>query len=113
MTYFKNCLLCNNNELKGIPRYHKVFLVKCKKCGFVFCSKIPTHEELEKCYNTNYTRDDSISSITLKRYETIFKHFDKFRVNNTILDVGAGNGHFIQKAKEYGWNAYGTEFDER
>ncbi len=113
MQEFTHCLICNNFDLSPLNNYQKCYLVKCNSCKFVFAKRIPTYEELVAEYSSAYTRNDHISPITLKRYEEIFKHLNKFKVNNNILDVGAGNGHFLQAAKRNGWNAYGTEFEQR
>jgi 2-polyprenyl-3-methyl-5-hydroxy-6-metoxy-1,4-benzoquinol methylase len=32
--------------------------------------------------------------------------------NNRLLDVGCGDGHFLEVAQARGWEVYGTEYDE-
>lgn len=113
MNEFNKCLICSHSAFRRLPRYSKDFLVKCRNCGFVFSQRIPTQAELVEEYSSTYSRNDAISPITLKRYDEIFLFLEQFRRNNNIIDVGAGNGHFIQAAKLRGWNAFGTEFDER
>ena len=49
-----SCLICNSSKLKVLPNYFKDYLVKCQKCGFVFCKKAPSSEELEKFYSIHY-----------------------------------------------------------
>lgn len=113
MQEFARCLICNNADLTPLKNYQKYYLVKCSSCNFVFTKRIPTNEELVEEYSRAYTRNDYISPITIKRYDEIFNYLNKFRVNNNILDVGAGNGHFLQAAKRHGWKTYGTEFEKR
>jgi 2-polyprenyl-3-methyl-5-hydroxy-6-metoxy-1,4-benzoquinol methylase len=110
MYQFKNCLICDANDLIPIKGYEKDHLCKCKKCSFVFASKIPTHEELLEEY-AKYGRSNIISPITMKRFSDLLKSFEKYKVSNNIIDVGAGDGHFIGLAKQTGWNAFATEFD--
>ena len=43
----------------------------------------------------------------------LLKKFEKYRVNNNIIDIGAGDGHFIARAKNNNWNAFATEFDDK
>ncbi len=81
-------------------------------CSFVFCNCKPSPGELISYYNT-YPRDTTLSSITMKRYEALCTSFQKFRKTNNILDIGCGDGHFLEIAKKNGWNVYGTEFTER
>ena len=106
------CLLCNNATPGILTRYMHAHLVQCKNCGFVFCNKLPSMEELIAHYNT-YPRNDSISSITLKRYNELLDTFERFKKSGNILDVGCGNGHFLAEAKKRGWEVYGTEYTDR
>jgi len=106
-----SCLQCNSKSLKPLTRYSKAYLVQCNQCSFIFSEKIPTTSELIAHYNT-YHRDDSISSITLKRYEELTSNMNYFKKNNTWLDVGCGNGHLLSVSKKNGWDAYGVEFTE-
>jgi 2-polyprenyl-3-methyl-5-hydroxy-6-metoxy-1,4-benzoquinol methylase len=109
---FKNCLLCNSSLLKPLTVYSKDHLVQCGNCSFVFSSRIPTEKELLDFYG-QYPIAESLSPITAKRYDEWLTAFEPFRKNNNILDVGCGDGYFLQSAKAKGWNVYGTEFTTR
>jgi len=106
-----NCIICNNAELREINKYKNNYLVKCSKCGFVFCSSVPTMDELVTHYE-NYKRDNVLSPITVKRYNKLLDIFEKYRSNNNLLDIGCGDGHFLSIAQKRGWNVYGTEFTD-
>ncbi len=103
------CLICDSSNLKELPDYSDAFLTKCQDCSFVFIKKIPSEDELFNFYDNNYDRTDYFSSITIKRYNELLDGFEKFRKTNNLLDVGAGNGFFLEIAKARGWNVYGTE----
>ena len=105
------CLLCNSTAIFELKNYEKDFLVKCKECDFVFCKRIPTADELINHYK-KYTRNGSISPITIKRYHELINQFEKYRKTNNILDIGCGDGFFLEVAKERGWNVFGTEFTD-
>ncbi len=107
-----SCFICNSSKLKELSGYHKAGLMHCIECGFVFCKKIPSDKELETHYNS-YPRTNNISSITVKRYHQLLDSFEKYRQTNNILDVGCGDGHFLEIAKQRGWNVYGTEFTDK
>jgi 2-polyprenyl-3-methyl-5-hydroxy-6-metoxy-1,4-benzoquinol methylase len=59
-------------------------------------------------------------NIIIKLLETILHFlFNKFisviipyKNNGNILDVGCGNGTFLNFIKKYGWNTYGTEISD-
>lgn len=109
---FSRCLICNGQNLVPMKGYEKDHLVKCRACGLVFSKTIPTLQELIEEY-AKYSRADTISDITVKRYEDLLKYFEKFRSSSNIIDVGAGDGQFAKVAKEKGWVSYATEFEER
>lgn len=107
----KSCLVCLSNNLLALKGYEKHNLVKCAKCGLVFMKQIPTNEELNKYYSVySYSTEQPISLITIKRYNTLLDEFEKFRETNNLLDVGCGQGFFLDEAKKRGWNVFGTEF---
>ena len=112
MKYFKDCLICKSSKLTALEKYSKDHLYKCSECGFIFSIKKPTHEELLEEY-AKYARSNKISTITLKRYDDLLEQFEPYRINNNIIDIGAGDGHFIGKAKEKNWNTFATEFDDK
>lgn len=105
------CPLCQSTNKKQLIGYEKDYLVKCAKCSFVYCENIPSPDELNKYY-LNYGSVHYLSPITVSRYEELLDGFEKFRKNNTILDVGCGSGYFLDVAKKKGWKVYGTEFSD-
>jgi 2-polyprenyl-3-methyl-5-hydroxy-6-metoxy-1,4-benzoquinol methylase len=107
-----SCLLCQSKALDPLPEeYAHAYLVQCKSCGLVFGSRIPTQEELQAHY-AQYPRNTSISPVTVKRYEELLEKMEPWRKTNKILDVGCGDGHFLEAAKRKGWDVYGTEFTD-
>ena len=111
MNFHKECLLCGGKQLIALPEFSEAQLVQCKVCDFVFCSPIPSLEELSVHY-AGYPRNDDISPVTIKRYNELLDGFEKYRKTNKIVDVGCGNGHFLAVAKQRGWEVYGTEFSD-
>src|SRR4051812_49141965 len=107
-----HCLICSGLNLKHFKYFKHAFLVKCKDCGFVFCEKIPDSDELRDYYN-NYPEIQSISPVTIKRFEELLDGFEPFRKTNNILDIGFGDGYLLEVAKRKGWNVYGTEYSEK
>lgn len=111
MTDFHNkCLLCDSKDFYSLKEYSSAYLVKCKQCNFVFSHRIPSGEELSIHYE-KYPRYN-ISPITIKRYNELLDIFEKFRETNHLLDVGCGEGFFLETAQKRGWKVYGTEYRE-
>jgi SAM-dependent methyltransferase len=103
-----SCCLCGNSSLIAMPTFQHVHLVCCSNCNFHFSARPPTTEELTALYAL-YQRHDGISPITIKRYNEILDALEPFRKTNNIIDVGCGNGHFLQTAAKRGWIPYGIE----
>jgi 2-polyprenyl-3-methyl-5-hydroxy-6-metoxy-1,4-benzoquinol methylase len=110
ITAHSHCTLCNSAELGVLGReYQHAYLMRCQQCGLVFGARIPAGDELSDPYS-KYPRNTSISPLTIKRYEELLAQFEPYRRTNKILDVGCGDGHFLEAAKKKGWNVYGTEY---
>lgn len=110
--FHTHCLLCNSAALSSKGKeYEHAYLVQCADCGLVFGKRIPTTDELQAHY-AQYTRDNSISPITVSRYEELLEKIEPYRKLNRILDVGCGDGHFLAVAKRKGWEVFGTEYTD-
>jgi len=108
-----SCLICDSKNLINLKPYSNNYLVKCNSCGFVFCELIPSTKELNEYYKIYAYENNFYSPITKQRYIKLLSIFEPYRKNNKILDVGCGNGFFLETAKEKGWDVYGTEFSEK
>lgn len=106
------CLITQAEDLYPLKGYEKNYLVKSKSSGFVFCSKIPTEEEILNHYNNYPIGYGADSAITTIRINEVLDEFEKFRKTNKMLDVGCGPGLFLIEAKKRGWEVYGTEFTD-
>lgn len=106
---FEKCLLCGSGQILTLSGYEKHYLVECRNCHFVFCKRIPSSEELLEHYS-RYPRATALSPITRIRYQELLDTFEPFRKNGRILDIGCGDGHFLEEAKKRDWKVYGTEF---
>ena len=112
-SFHTKCLITNAQDLYPLKGYEKNYLVKSKSSGFVFCSKIPTEEEILNHYNNYPIGYGADSTITTIRINEVLDGFEKFRKNNKMLDVGCGPGLFLIEAKKRGWEVYGTEFTDK
>ncbi|HLG04022.1 MAG TPA: class I SAM-dependent methyltransferase [Bacteroidia bacterium] len=112
LEFHRNCLLCNSEKLHPLGGdYNRAWLVKCATCGLVFSGRIPVEEELQQHYR-QYPRENYISPITILRYEELLRQQEPYRKLNRILDIGCGDGYFLETAKKNGWEVYGIEFTD-
>jgi SAM-dependent methyltransferase len=106
----KVCPICSSSHLSELGgSYAHASLKKCFDCNFVFAGNIPSPELLEQHYS-GYPRNNQFSEITRKRYLELLNQLEPYRKTNRIIDIGCGDGYFLQTAKEKGWDVYGTEF---
>lgn len=112
MQKISQCPNCKSSQITTLRGYKAHYLSKCKKCGLVFSHTLPNYEEIVNVYD-NYSRDDYLSDVTIKRYNELLDSFEKYRKTNKLLDIGCGIGYFLEVAKQRGWEVYGTEFSDK
>lgn len=82
----------------------------CRACGFGYSGQEPNTDELRDYYG-HYTMIRDLSPITAKRYDELLASFAPYRRSGRLLEVGAGGGLFLDRARSAGWQCHGTEYD--
>ena len=109
IAYHERCLICQSPDIRVLKGYERFPLVRCASCKFVFMHRIPTKKELDDYY-AHYGAVRYLSPLTVEAYERLLDEFEPYRKLNRILDVGCGNGWFLEQALKRGWEAHGTEY---
>lgn len=97
---------------RRIPDRLHYRLLKCKKCGLIFSNPIFNQKKINLLYFKSDFNYDLESKYLKKTY---FKYFKKYLLNKDIkdkkiLEIGCGNGFFLEELKERGIdNVYGIE----
>lgn len=105
------CTFCGSSSLSPLgASYTHASLVACKGCDLVFAAQHPSTEELIAHYK-QYKRGFTMSPLTISRYNELLDSMEAFRRTGKMMDVGCGDGHFLEVAKNRGWQVTGTEFD--
>lgn len=90
-------------------------IVKCNKCGFVFCN--PTIKGIERLEHDHYNNPDVYSAYLQGDISTVYKTGKKivsyFKPSGRLLDIGAGKGDFVFMAINNGYDAKGIEPSHR
>lgn len=93
-----------------------IFLRKCLECEVVFLKSWSEGFEprLYDYYMGRASADktDIYSSITEARYEELLASFDRLAPGKKALDVGCGQGQFVDVALRRGWDVLGIELSE-
>lgn len=128
MKEVKNCPICDSTE-KTMFITSKDFsvsgeefsIMECTSCGFHFTSPIPDEEEIGNYYKSEaYVSHSSSKKGLINRVYHVVRWYSlkrkraligKLVKGRSLLDIGAGTGHFLRAAKEGGWNVTGLEPD--
>ncbi|SEA83374.1 Methyltransferase domain-containing protein [Oribacterium sp. KHPX15] len=92
-------------------------VLKCKKCGLVWSDTVLSEHGLKE-YWTNYESEvHSADAVLTEQRKIMYRNdFDFVKPfidsNSKVLDVGCGDGGFLDLFKEYGCSCEGTEFGE-
>ena len=102
------CLVCNSNK---IIFYTSINLYKYYLC--VDCNTLQTHVIKDfQSYNKKfkYTVNERTESRLNSGAENILKFLKKkFKIYNSLLDIGSGYGYFLNKAQKYFKSTIGIE----
>lgn len=105
------CDLCASRERKIIDRQGNI--LQCTSCGLRFLSPRPRQEDISKIYDWSYENCPGWAEVNPEgqlMHQRRFNFLTRFIQKGNILDVGAGRGEFLSKAKATAkWQCYGTE----
>jgi len=117
------CPICNSKYISHQITIYSARYYRCHDCSHVFVIEIPTKEAIEKFYRdenkdrtiyldkeTNRFRLNQVAMPRLmwliEKYKSIYGREPK-----SILDVGAGAGHFVKACRDHGLRAKGIELN--
>jgi len=105
-----------------LDKVDKYNVIECSHCGFKHLDPIPSEDELQEFYNKQYFQTAKPEYLEEDRREIIHRNiffdqridfFSKFAPGTTLLDVGCGDGLFLERAREKGFNVFGIEPSEQ
>ena len=118
----KGCIICQNRNFEIVSEIvrdssdYKV--IKCKKCGLLQLSPIPSIEDDKKFYGQNLQAKNikaptnlkiiwNNSAVDTKRRARMVSGL--LRKNQTILDFASGYGFFLREMRNLGYKVTGIE----
>jgi len=120
MSHFEasRCIFCGS--IKGRILYdaekyadgRKGKVIKCRNCGFIYRIPRQQYQYQRDLTPSNTYRLDSPDVLTPGRimmFEEYITKINNFRKYNRILDVGTGNGYFLDCCKRDNWQVWGVE----
>lgn len=84
---------------------------QCQACGLFFRNPRPTQGEIARSYDTGGTysawQEEEVARATMwERRAALVARFAK---SGRLLDIGTGDGRFLQTSRSLGYNVSGTE----
>lgn len=91
--------------------------VRCSACDLVFLHPRPTRELMENYFRETYDGDYGAVEACDDRqpvYQSVLNHLSLYRSSpGVLLDVGCGDGEFLQLCRRAGWDCLGIELSEQ
>ena len=85
-------------------------IVQCKKCGLVFANPIFDDDYILDLYrNFAFINELQVDLMGEDYLEQLRESGSVIGGKGNLLEIGCGNGCFLKKAKEFGFNVYGVE----
>lgn len=104
------CPLCDRAPIRFAVDYQGFQLCRCDGCGLQFQSPRLTFEELaEKVYTEDYCPGHEESANDTAYARQLVRFEDLVGKRGSVLDVGCGNGSFLEFAKGEGWETFGAD----
>lgn len=123
------CPVCEHAEFKEFIALkdwmitkEEFTIVKCSSCGFHFTNPIPAESIIGNYYKSEeYVSHSSSNKGIINRVYSIVRNYtlkqkvkllSNYTKGNSLLDIGAGTGHFLNLAQTQGYEIQGLEPDE-
>lgn len=120
------CMVCGAPASEAVPAlvvYHAQYS-QCTRCSHVYVIRRPSQATISRFYqsDTAYAATYTDKSAAERRLQTIAEPWvdwlaDSFesvhgRPIRSVVDVGAGGGHFVEACRRRGLEAHGIELSE-
>ena len=106
------CNLCGHDAFQVLesdaPPYQ---VLRCLRCRLVFVDPVPAAKTLQEHYEGEYYHEWIGAQRTprLAMWEARLDRLGKWAKGGRLLDVGCGEGTFLELARNRGWDVQGTE----
>lgn len=113
------CKICNSTLLEKYS-HGKFELVRCRDCNINYNAHFPEIEDITEHYEKKYkiSLDDTYND-ERRRYFRFPENIGLIndilqytKAPSSILDIGCDKGYFIDEARRYGFNVFGTELSK-
>lgn len=106
-----NCCICGVDDTRLVFQKDGFNIVKCKICGLIYVNPRLNESEQLDIYSDNYfIKNKDVGKFKRKTAEIDLNRLKKLGVKRgKVLDVGYGEGYFLEVSQKIGWEVYGVE----
>ena len=103
------CPICNSSA--SFTRIFPPHVVLCRACKTYFMNPRPTEQDITRHYDSGVTYNEWAKETTLRNvmWRRRMRLVLYYKKNGTLLDIGTGDGVFLNIAREAGFECTGTE----
>ena len=115
----EHCKLCAASNFEEYLEHRGFKYFRCINCSLIQLLPMPNNEELKEAYSQQYYNEEK--SFVKKFYWSLHESYEKLLTierrigkirNLKLFDIGAGKGHFLDIAKEFEAETYGSEISD-
>lgn len=121
------CPICQKavNKNSIVFKVYGARYIQCQNCSHCFVSEVPSKKSLEQFYSRGKdyheiyidkrTADFRVNQVAIPKAKWVINQFERVygRKPKSLLDVGAGGGHFVRACKELGLKTEGVEISRK
>ncbi|HAH20739.1 MAG: hypothetical protein A2Y00_07380 [Omnitrophica WOR_2 bacterium GWF2_43_52] len=107
------CMACGNTYFGRLEQDSGYEVLQCVRCGLSYVDPLPPEELLKERYSRDYYKPWLVRQrkARVRMWKRRIKIVNRFFNNaGRLLDVGCGEGLFLELSKADGWDVTGTEF---
>lgn len=114
---YRNCV-CGADDSRLVFVKHGFRFVVCNRCGFLYVNPILKENILANFYENEQGWFEVLQNSIQTQMDSLkFTYgldlIEEYVAKGTLLDIGCGTGHFLEIARERGWNCTGIEFNSK
>ena len=113
---YVNCNLCGSDNYAYINYEGKRRIVKCRECGLIYrnprsVAALDRETDSRRVYGSYTEAEEHVSRARERFFRKSLNRLNRKgdRPHRRLLDIGCGQGHFLNLAKDSGWEVEGVE----
>ncbi len=109
-----SCPLCGTDESVQVLQAGIRRMVRCRRCGVVYRNPRPAVAEMGRAFAEDTSETGEMERLDERRGHNFRRFLERWDgAPGRLLDIGCGDGWFLQLAQERGWEGVGTDLSSK